>query len=32
LTDTTRDGQLLHNLLLFGRVLSGLGLDGSPAA
>ena len=24
-------GQLLHNLLLFGRVLQGLGLDGSPA-
>ena len=23
--------QLLHNLLLFGRVLRGLGLDGSPA-
>jgi uncharacterized protein len=25
-----RDGQLLHNLLLFSRVLHGLGLEGSP--
>ncbi len=30
LPDTTPSGNLLSNLVLFGRVLSGLGLDGSP--
>ncbi|MGH9363528.1 MAG: VWA domain-containing protein, partial [Thermoanaerobaculia bacterium] len=29
--DKAGRGQLLRNLLLFGRVLRGLGLDGSPA-
>jgi uncharacterized protein with von Willebrand factor type A (vWA) domain len=30
LPETTPSGHLLSNLLLFGRVLSGVGLDGSP--